>query len=96
LAHYKEFDKQTGVTYLGSLTIPFRDFSFVIKVQCWEEGITGLREALLFDEMRRNDMLRFEDGMFCPNRGVGLLMTSSLMTGYRNIRFRASGESCAI
>src|SRR5262245_54009281 len=33
--------------YLGSLTIPFRDFSYVIKLQCAEEGATGIREAFL-------------------------------------------------
>lgn len=38
-----------GMTYVGSLTIPFRDFSFVVKVQCQERGTTGLREAVLLD-----------------------------------------------
>src|SRR5689334_7184603 len=33
-----------GMVYLGSLTIPFRDFSFVIKIQCAEQGNTGMRE----------------------------------------------------
>ena len=41
----------TGMTYLGSLTFPFRDFSFVIKVQCLERGITGWREATVLDEL---------------------------------------------
>jgi len=36
-----------GATYIGSLTIPFRDFSFVIKIQCQEQGITGIRETAL-------------------------------------------------
>jgi len=26
-----------GITYLGSLTIPFAEFSFVIKMQCDKE-----------------------------------------------------------
>src|SRR4051794_29219746 len=30
-----------GLTYVGSLTIPFRDFSYVLKVQCQELGPTG-------------------------------------------------------
>jgi hypothetical protein len=37
-----------GMTYLGSFTIPRRDFSYVLKVQCREYGITGLREAVVF------------------------------------------------
>ena len=39
----------SGRTYLGSLTVPFRDFSFVLKCQCCEGGPTGLKEALLLD-----------------------------------------------
>jgi hypothetical protein len=35
-----------GTIYLASLTIPFRDFSFVAKVQCDERGITGMRESM--------------------------------------------------
>ncbi len=37
----------TGMTYVGSLTIPFRDFSFVVKVQCVKRGCTGMRESVL-------------------------------------------------
>src|SRR3954468_1664875 len=33
-----------GMTYLGSITLPFRDFSYVIKAQCEERGMTGARE----------------------------------------------------
>jgi hypothetical protein len=39
-----------GVIYQGAFTIPFRDFSFVVKVQCRELGITGIREAILLDQ----------------------------------------------
>lgn len=41
----------TGMTYLGSITLPFRDFSYVLKVQCAEQGITGLREAAVLDQL---------------------------------------------
>jgi hypothetical protein len=37
-----------GMTYVGSYTFPFRDFSYVIKIQCEECGMTGIREAVLF------------------------------------------------
>ena len=43
----------TGMTYVGSLTIPFRDFSFIVKGQCPERGTTGVREAMLLDRMLR-------------------------------------------
>jgi len=39
----------SGMTYVGSLTIPFREFSFVFKVQCEEKVPTGIREAVLLD-----------------------------------------------
>ncbi len=45
----------SGMLYVGSITIPFRDFSFVLKVQCGEHGMTGLREDVLLDR-------RFRDG----------------------------------
>lgn len=39
----------SGRTYLGSLTLPFRDFSFVLKCQCEEHAPTGLKESLLLE-----------------------------------------------
>jgi hypothetical protein len=39
--------KPHGIDYVGSLTIPFADLSFVIKMQCQEGNITGMREAAL-------------------------------------------------
>jgi hypothetical protein len=40
-----------GMFYLDSVTLPFRDFSYVIKVQCEEFGITGLRDSEVLDEL---------------------------------------------
>jgi len=48
---FKSPRRPAGVTYLGSLTLPFRDFSFVLKVECNEAGITGQREAVVLNEM---------------------------------------------
>jgi hypothetical protein len=42
---------QSGLTYVASITIPFREFSFVFKVQCEERGATGVREAVLLDRL---------------------------------------------
>ncbi len=36
-----------GIDYVGSITIPFAQFSFVIKIQASEHGITGMRETAL-------------------------------------------------
>ena len=38
------------MTYLGSITLPFRDFSYVVKIQCMEQGTTGIRDAVILDE----------------------------------------------
>lgn len=40
----------SGRTYLASLILPFAEFSFVLKVQCEEHGITGMREAMLLHD----------------------------------------------
>src|ERR1041385_5119570 len=54
-----------GGTYLGSLTVPFRDFSFVLKCQCDEGGPTGLKEAELFERARAaNEPMRIEGRRF--------------------------------
>jgi hypothetical protein len=39
-----------GMTYIGGLTLPFRDCSWVLKAQCQEHGTTGVREAIVLDE----------------------------------------------
>jgi len=44
----------SGMTYLGTFTIPFAKFSYVLKVQCEEHGITGIREAVLLDRKLKN------------------------------------------
>ena len=55
----------SGRTYVGSLTVPFRDFSFVIKCQCAEGGTTGLKEALLFDRSQAaNVPMQIDVGQF--------------------------------
>src|SRR2546428_12430012 len=51
------------MTYIGSLTIPFRDFSCASEVQCEERGTTGSREAILAER-------RLATGT-CPISGAG-------------------------
>lgn len=41
----------SGMTYAGSITIPFRDRSWVINVQCPEFGITGMRDTAVFAKL---------------------------------------------
>ncbi|HEX5941576.1 MAG TPA: hypothetical protein VFY66_04830 [Anaerolineales bacterium] len=51
----------SGMMYIGSLTLPFRDFSFVVKMQCSERGITGMRESLILNELLDNDEVEFNN-----------------------------------
>lgn len=44
----------TGMTYVGSVTIPFSMCSYVLVVQCEERGTTGIREAMLVREAFRD------------------------------------------
>jgi hypothetical protein len=44
----------TGMYYVGAITIPFRDASFVLKVTCREWGTTGTREAFVMNERLKN------------------------------------------
>ncbi|HEX5944306.1 MAG TPA: hypothetical protein VFY66_18635, partial [Anaerolineales bacterium] len=49
-----------GMTYIGSLTLPFSDFSFVVKMQCAERGSTGMRESLIVNELLGNGEIKFD------------------------------------
>ena len=37
----------TGFTYLGSFTLPMKDYCFVITAECHELGTTGVRECAI-------------------------------------------------
>jgi hypothetical protein len=40
-----------GMTYVGALTLAFRDFSYVVRVNCQEIGTTGIRDAVVFGKV---------------------------------------------
>jgi len=43
--------RPTGMAYIGSLALPFAAFSYLIKVQCPEQAITGLRDTLILSTL---------------------------------------------
>ncbi|HVO32163.1 MAG TPA: hypothetical protein VMV18_15580, partial [bacterium] len=47
---YKFSRNPRGFTYVGALTFPFEQFSYVLKVQCPEGQPSGVREATLLNE----------------------------------------------
>lgn len=48
---FKLPQEHSGMTYIASLTLPFKTCSFVLKIQAAEIGITGMREALIADRL---------------------------------------------
>lgn len=47
-----------GMCYFASLTFPFADFSFVVKLECPELGMTGFREAVISSELMKSGQVR--------------------------------------
>lgn len=81
---------ERGMTYIASVTIPFENCSFVIKIQAAEVGTTGIRDAVVLNEMLMNgevtlgeDRLEnwFEDP-YNPNFKNGTLMNKSEQEKY--------------
>ena len=59
----------TGMTYLGAFTLAFAEFSYVLKVQCEERGVTGAREAVLLDEALHNRTVTLNPASPAPIQG---------------------------
>lgn len=51
-----------GNTYFGSITLTWRDFSFMINARCCERGTTGVREAVVLDELMGLGKVTFASG----------------------------------
>jgi len=54
---FKISQEPTGISYLASLTFPFKNHSFVVKIQSLEYGMTGIREAEITDSLLQNNEL---------------------------------------
>jgi hypothetical protein len=55
--------KPNGMTYWGTLTLPFRNFSYVLKVQCREIGTTGMRDSFIFSaHLKSGEVTLGKDG----------------------------------
>ncbi len=49
---FKLPQKMAGVAYVAAVTIPFKDFSFVLKITCQERGFGGTRETRILEQRR--------------------------------------------
>lgn len=54
---FKLPQEDAGMTYIASLTLPFKTCSFVLKVQAAEIDITGMREALIANRLISTNIL---------------------------------------
>src|SRR5262245_66337926 len=48
------------MVYIGSIILPFHDFSYVLKIQCLELGTTGFRDAIVLDRMMAAGEVQFD------------------------------------
>jgi hypothetical protein len=51
----------SGITYIASLTLPFKTCSFVLKVQAAETGMTGMRDAFVANSLLSNNPAFIEE-----------------------------------
>lgn len=81
---FKLPQKMAGVAYVAAITIPFKDFSFVLKITCQERGFGGARETRILEQRRlallekgetRDVMDGWNSDPYDPNFKSELLMT---------------------
>ncbi len=81
---FKLPQKTAGVAYVAAITIPFNDFSFVLKITCHERGFGGTRETRILEQRRlallekgetRDVMDGWNSDPYDPNFKSELLMT---------------------
>jgi hypothetical protein len=59
---FKIPQSNNSLAYLASLTIPFSNCSYVVKVQARETGIPGVREAVISDRFLKKGSVSTKDG----------------------------------
>lgn len=52
-----------GMAYVGSIIIPYKNCSYVLKVQCPEVGTTGIRDSTIFSKMINEGVITLEGGI---------------------------------
>ncbi len=56
----------TGMAYLGSIIVPFRDFSYQVNVAAREQGVTGLRDTAVFASWMREREVAWDEATGKP------------------------------
>lgn len=57
---FKIPQQPTGMGYIGTLTFPFAGFSFELRVVSREDGMTGMREAVIGGEMMKSGVVTID------------------------------------
>ncbi len=57
---FKVPQEPTGMGYIGGITLPFRDFSFVVRMMCPEHGMTGVRDSVVGELMMRAGQVKID------------------------------------
>jgi hypothetical protein len=52
---------ESGMTYIASVTIPFENCSFVVKIQAAEVDITGIRDSFILNKLLNTGEITFDD-----------------------------------
>jgi hypothetical protein len=52
---------ESGMTYIASVTIPFENCSFVVKIQAAEVDITGVRDSFILNKLLNTGEITFDD-----------------------------------
>lgn len=60
-AIFKFPQAESGMTYLSSLTLPFAKYSYVVKIQAMEGGVTGMRDSFMLDKLIREGKVTIDE-----------------------------------
>ncbi|KXX69333.1 hypothetical protein [Flammeovirga sp. SJP92] len=54
---FKLPQEPTGMTYIASFTIPFEKYSYVVKIQAPEVGVTGMRDSVIATKLMNENQI---------------------------------------
>jgi hypothetical protein len=70
-----------SMVYLGAIMLPFRDFTYAFKSQYAEQGTTGLREAVVFNQLKQSGLLTDPPLSAAQRSGEGVYLMRRNMVG---------------
>lgn len=82
--------QETGMVYIASITIPFENCSYVVKIQANEIGVTGMRDAVILNrlmetgevEIGEENIINWFEDPYDPDFKQGTPMNKSELEKY--------------